>query len=782
MTGTVTISAGAYYTGSNKVVVVESGIITVSGDSDTVISGASSVGINLRASNSLISVTGSNDSITAGVPIYGVSGSDSLFVGGNYNTIADFGFNGGGITLNGSYNKVTSNQKSETADILINGLNNAFYNLYLSGNVTVNGNNELIEVGSVNVIVNGNNDTVISVLAKSINDAGNNNVFMNEAVPGQTVPYNIIGGSGSNGNNTTPGAAITVTGSGASITTLTNNNTVVSSGSQNNIAALSYNNSISVTGAQSAVSTETTDEQITMAGGNSTLSTSTANGLPVNSSVPASTFTIVGNGTVGAVYNDASPNIDLQTSSFPVTINVTTTNTNIVANANQTINDSVGGNHFSISGASIVNILGRDAVQVADGSNLSQDSIAGSVINFGSHDLYYGVVNKFVNSNNTLNVNGSGNTGIIYTANQDTLNENGTGNLFLLEASGGTVTGGSAINVSGNNEFIAFTDNNTVNGANGARLVLQSDYSFVTGSNVNVQILGTGNNVNLTGSDTVSGSNPYAYQTTFDPSQTAQSNFTVQSGAVTLGGLDTLLQTQGTAQINLFGGNNVTLYGGNDTVTANDQIYGGNLIVNNGSNNQIALEETNLCADTIMANAGTAVTLTDIQGMHIGGNSGNAVERLIFISAAGTSNTILGSASNAAVTMSGGSSTANIVYGGFGGSNSLNGGTGARDLFVAGGNNDILIGGSGGNDTLVSAAGNETFFTAAIGTDLISIIGGGGVDFIQGFKGSLQLSNGLSVQSESTVGGSVNMVLNDGTHLIFSGVSSLTQNGNLFTH
>ena len=782
MTGVVTISGGAYYNGSNKVINVKSGIVIVSGDSDTVISAASNVGIDLRGSSGLISVTGSNDSITAGMPIYGTSNYDSLFVGGNYNTITDSGFNGCGITLNGSYNKVTSNQKKETADILINGSNNAFYNQYLSGNVTVNGSNELIEVGSVNVIVNGNNDTVISVQAKSINDAGNNNVFMNEAVPGQTVPYNILGGSGSNGTDTTPGTAITVTGAGASITTLTNNNTIVSTGNQNKVTVLSYNNSISVTGAQSSVSTETTDEKITVAGGNSTLSTSTASGLPVSSSVPSSTLTFVGNGTVGAVYNDSSPNIDLQGFSFPITINVTTTKANVIANANETINDSIGGNHFSISNVSLVNITGSDTVQVADGSNISRDSIVGSVINFGSNDLYYGVVNNFVNANNTLNVNGSDNSGVIYAVNHDTLNEGGTGNLFLLENSAGASTVGSAINVSGNNEFIAFSDNNTISGANGARLVLQSDYSFITGSNMNVQLQGTGNNVNVTGSDTVSDSNPYSYQATFDPSLAAQSNFTVQSGTVTLGGLDNLLQTQGTAQINLFGGDNVTLYGSNDTVTANDQIYGGNLIVNNGINNKVLLQETNQCADTIMANASTAVTLTDITGMHIGGNSGNAIEQLMFISAAGTSNTILGGASNAAVTMFGGSSTANIVYGGFGGSNSLNGGTGARDLFVAGGNNDILIGGTGGSNTLVSAAGNETFFTAAIGTDLISITGGGGVDFIQGFKGSLQLSNGLSVQSESTVGGSVNMVLNDGTQLIFSGVASLTQNGNLFTH
>ena len=467
--------------------------------------------------------------------------------------------------------------------------------------------------------------------------------------------------------------------------------------------------------------------------------------------------------------------------SFPVIINIASSNASVTASASQMVNDSIGGNHFSISAASLVNISGNDTVQVADGTNLSQDSISGSAVNFGSNDLYYGMSGKFANAKNTLNVVGSGNTGIIYAANQDTLNESGSGNLFILEAGGGANTNGGAINVSGDNAFIAMSGNNTINASTGAQMTVQSNNNVISGSSISLQIMGTGNQVNLSGSDTVSDSSPYTYETNFTPNQTVQNSFTVQGGAFYIRGLDRLLQTQGPAQITMFGGNAVTLSGANDTVTAGDQIYGGNTIVNNGANNLIALQETNLAADTIVANASTTVTLTDIPGMHIGGNSGNAIEKLTFIGSSGTSSTILGSASNAAITMSGGASSANAVYGGFGGGNSLNGGTGGANLFVAGGTNDVLIGGSSGNNTLVSAAGNETFFTAATGTDLISITGGGGTDVLQAFTGKLQLASNLSVLNETTLSGSLNVTLNDGTKLIFSGLTSVTQNGGLFT-
>ena len=467
--------------------------------------------------------------------------------------------------------------------------------------------------------------------------------------------------------------------------------------------------------------------------------------------------------------------------SLPVIINIASSNVSVTANADQMINDSIGGNHFSISAASLVDISGNDTLQVADSTNLSQDSISGSVVNFGSNDLYYGMSGKFANAKNTLNVTGNNNTGILYAANQDTLNENGTGNLFILETGGGANTNGGAINVSGDNAFIAMSGNNTINASTGAQITVQSNNNVIAGSNVSLQIMGTGNQVNLTGSDTVSSASPYTYDNTFAANQTVQNSFTVQGGAFSIRGLDRLLQTQGTAQISLFGGNAVTLSGANDTVTAGDQIYGGNTIVNNGANNLIALQETNLAADTIIANASTTVTLTDIPGMHIGGNSGNAIEKLTFIGSSGTSSTILGSASNASITVSGGASSTNAVYGGFGGGNSLNGGSGGGDLFAAGGTNDVLIGGSSGNNTLVSAAGNETFFTAATGTDLISITGGGGTDVLQAFTGKLQLASNLIVLSEATIGGSLNFTLNDGTKLIFSGLTKVTQNSGLFT-
>jgi hypothetical protein len=782
MTAIVTISGSASYAGSYKTVSVQSGTVVISGDGDTVLSSASDVGITLKGSSGLISVTGSHSSITAGIPSFGASSYDSLYLGGNYNTVADYGFQNGGVTINGSHNTVTSNQKSESANVVVNGSYNTINNLYLGGNMTVNGSNETIIAGAVNIVVNGNNDTITTVQAKSIVDTGNNNTFMNEAVPGQTIPYQIIDGNGTAGTNTTPGAMVSISGAGTSVTSLTDNSTIVSSGGQNTVTAQSYNNAISVSGSQSSVMTQGTSETISASGSSDTISAATAGGLSVIPTAPAAVVTLSGNSSVGTVYNTGSSLIDMAPASFPITINLMNGNTSVVANASQTINDSIGGNHFSISAASLVNITANDTVQVADGTNLAQDSISGSVINFGSNDLFYGMSGKFANAKNMLNVSGNNNTGILYGANQDTLNENGAGNLFILEAGGGTNTNGGAINVSGNNAFIAMSGNNTINANTGAQMVIEASNNVITGSNISLQIMGTGNQVNLSGSDTVFSASPFAYDTNFAPNQTVQNAFTVQGGVFSLGGLDSLVQTQGSAQISLFGGNAVTLSGANDTVTAGDQVYGGNTIVNNGANNLIALQETNFAADTIIGNASTTVTLTDIPGMHIGGNSGNAIEKLTFIGSSGTSSTIMGSASNAAITMSGGASSANVVYGGFGGANSLNGGSGGADLFVAGGTNDVLIGGSGGNNTLVSAAGNETFFSAATGTDLISITGGGGTDVLQAFTGSLQLASSLSVLNETTLAGSLNVTLNDGTKLIFSGLASVTQNGGLFTH
>ena len=781
MTATVTLSGSASYAGSYQTISVQSGNVVITGDSDTVLSSASDVGIKLSGSSGLISVTGSNSTITAGSSAFGASAYDSLYLGGNYNNVADYGFQGGGVTINGSHNTITSNQKVETANFVVNGSYNTVNSLYLGGNMTVNGSNETIIVGSVNVVVTGNNDTITSVNAKSIVDTGKNNVFINEAIPGQTIPYNLINGNGTAGTDTAPGAVISITGSGASVTSLTNNNTVIASGGQSTVSAQSYNNSISVSGSQSTVLTQGTSETVTSSGAGDTISAATGAGLNVSPTAPASVVVLAGSSTVSSVYNDSSSVIDIINPPSPITINVMSSNATVTANAGETINDSVGGNHFSISDASIVYISGNDTVQLANGANLWQDSISGSVINFGSNDLYNGMTGKFMNARDTLDVTGRNNTGILYAANQDTLNENGSGNLFILEA-GGASTQGGVINVSGNNSFVAMSGNNTINGGNGAQIVVQSNNNIITGANVSLQLMGSGNQVNLTGSDTVFGSSPYTYATDFTAGQTTQNAFTVQSGIFSLGGLDSLVQTQGTAQITLSGGNAVTLSGANDTVTAGDQVYGGNTIVNNGANNGIILQETNFAADTIIANASTSVTLTDIPGLHIGGTTGNATEKLTFISASGTSSTILGGASNAAITMAGGASSGNAVYGGFGGNNSLNGGSGGADLFVAGGNNDILIGGSGGNNTLVSAAGNETFFTAATGTDLISITGGGGVDVLQAFKGSLQLASNLSIQGETTVGGSLNVTLNDGTRLIFAGLTSVTQNGTLFTH
>jgi len=87
-----------------------------------------------------------------------------------------------------------------------------------------------------------------------------------------------------------------------------------------------------------------------------------------------------------------------------------------------------------------------------------------------------------------------------------------------------------------------------------------------------------------------------------------------------------------------------------------------------------------------------------------------------------------------------------------------------------------------GANTLISAAGNETLTGAGRGNDLFSITGGGGTDMITNFTGNLVVASNLSVASESDAGGSLNVYLNDGTHLIFAGLASVSQNGNVFSH
>jgi hypothetical protein len=797
MSGSITLVGGqssgpAGSTANNTFIDLTSGFLSVTGTGDTLVSSASDAGVTMTAGNNFMSITGSNDTITAGNPAAQPSSGDSLFLGGENNIVNDAGFNDGNVTIGGSQDGLFSNQDIEQTNIVLNGSNDTVSAVFMSTNMVINGNNEDIDVGSGNFTINGSNDTVTTANAKTIIDAGANNTILNEAIPGDALPTNIFSGGGS---TTTPGTAITVTGAGASVTSLNNNDTVVSSGGQTSITLSSFNNSVVASGSGTNISTESTNETISAAGANSTVSTAPSF---IPSSAPPSSVTFTGNASVGAVFNDgSSSNSDTAMSSVPITINVNTSNSSIDAQQGDSVNDSIGGNHLTIGSGTFVNVTnGNDTVNISNNSFIFQDTISGgakpNVINFGSGDEYIGKINNMPSSNNVLNFMGNDDGAILYAADQDTVNVVGNNGQFQVAPNSSTFlsapspntpsmpdTVGTVFNVSGDDTVSFQTSFNTINGSNGSMFFIDNSNNTLTGSGISAQIQGDNNVINVTGSDTIVSASPFSYQTMPEPDLTTQNFMTVQSGQFSLGGQDVLLQTQGTAAISLFGGNAVTLNGSNDTVAASDQLYGGNNIVNNGANNQILLQDVSASADTITANASTFVNIEDLTSKAFG-NVGNSNEKLDFINGTGSASTIIASASQAAVTFSGGASANNVVYGGLSGNNSLNGGTGSGDLFKAGGTNDILTGGSGGNNTLVSAAGNETFTGSSMSTDLFSITGGGGTDLIQNFTGSLQLANGLSVETQTTTSGSLSLLLNDGTQVIFSGLTNISQTGNTF--
>jgi len=457
------------------------------------------------------------------------------------------------------------------------------------------------------------------------------------------------------------------------------------------------------------------------------------------------------------------------------TINITTDSVGSVVGGGGTIVLVDGGLSVAFSGSEHM-LLPLTGLAIA----LSSDTI-----NFRTGEMYDSSSREILLNNQLLNMVGN-DQALIYAANQDTVNVNGAQNLLILAPNGAippanpqaTIQGGSStIEVDGSSMALIETGYNSILGANGAQLIVGGGDNTITGQDLQVQLSGAGNEVVLTGVDTVSATSPYSYESTNMPI-TIQNEMTVESGQFALGGLDSLDQASGSALISLFGGNKVTLNGSGDSVVASDQIYGGNILTNDGSGNSITVVNTQEAATTITANTSTLVSSIDNKGTVIGGTNNNSNENLTFIAGSGTSNTILGAASNASITLFGGQSFGNIVYGGKDGGNVFNGGAGGADYFVGGGNGDILIGGAAGQNTLVAGVGAETLIGAEQGNDIFSIPGGGGFDVIQNFTGSLNINPTLSVTSETNVAGSLMVTLSDSTRIMFAGVANFTQIAN----
>jgi len=155
-----------------------SGDLLGTGSYDTLISGVSNVGIVLKNNFNKMILSGSNDTIDAGgsQPPSGGYG-DTLLETGNDNQIFDAGFNDGGITLEGSYNTLTSGQRTEQAAVLIAGNENSFVNSYLVANLTVSGSYNTVDIGGGSrVTITGNHDTVTVLDAAVIVTTGNDDV------------------------------------------------------------------------------------------------------------------------------------------------------------------------------------------------------------------------------------------------------------------------------------------------------------------------------------------------------------------------------------------------------------------------------------------------------------------------------------------------------------------------------------------------------------------------------------------------------------------------------
>lgn len=817
---TITASGATYnITASNELIYITGsggGAVSITGSQDTVIGAANGIDLLLSGGNNTASISAADVTLRAA----GGSG-DSISMSGANSVINDSGaINTGVLLVSGANDTVTSTSQVEKANVTITASYAYFNSMYLTGNVVIAGKGDTVVAGEGNFTVSGAKDLLKSFRAESVDISGASDSVQIAAIPG-FFGTNVSVLEGFKAITTVPGSFISVTGANAYLQTAVDNTTVISSGANAALDLDSYNNSVSASGASSAVTTQSNNEAVTVAGGNSTVTTNMS-GLGLSSpTLTASqpTTTIVVSSTAGGTtYDDNATNEASVTASTPVTVNLNVAqntssvssssvsgSTSTVLPANVITNDLVGGNVFSINGASQLNAsAGADTIYVVSGSNIETDTISGTaskpnVIELSSQTVFNTRVDGKVAQNNLINVSGDQNYVYLYAASQDTVSVGGAGNVIVLDknddtsfAPGGadttTGTAGSTANVvdiTGANALYLLYGGASVDASSGATVgsvVPIYNTTVSGGDNVQLSTLGDGNSIALTGNDTIKDGSYWQYST--DPFYTpaVQNQYTVQGGEAILGGLDQLLQTTGGAlYLSLYGGDSVTLNGQNDTVVSGDQVYGGNLITNNAGSSTFSFHDVAGAADTLISSVSTDVVVTDDTGVRVGGTNNNTDQSLYFVGGLGASNTINAAASHTALIVNAASDLYDKIYGGMAGGNSINGGLGGYDLFVAGGSGDVLIGGSAGNNTLVSATGNETLVGAAA-SDVFSITGGGGVDVLKNFSGSLDLKAGLTVTEQTVTAGGLDIMLNDGTQVTLLGITNaLHQSGNVYT-
>lgn len=241
----------------------------------------------------------------------------------------------------------------------------------------------------------------------------------------------------------------------------------------------------------------------------------------------------------------------------------------------------------------------------------------------------------------------------------------------------------------------------------------------------------------------------------------------------------------------LLGYSNTSISGGDMRLTAT--IKGSNDTVVGGAGG-LTLKETG-SGLTVQTKAGSTNRITLLRGATIrsaGNDTIAAGGSASFIDVSGAAS-IKGASAGLIVSNEAGGratirgSTGSVTYNGSGGSLDFIGGAGAAHLSLGSGAATVTAG--SGNMTLTGGAGSETVefgggsskVTLGSGVARLEFVKGhgGGTDVIQGFNPLIdqvayQGFSGQPVASQTVSAGSLHLVLTDGTHITFSGITSLT--------
>jgi hypothetical protein len=367
------------------------------------------------------------------------------------------------------------------------------------------------------------------------------------------------------------------------------------------------------------------------------------------------------------------------------------------------------------SGAVTIAALGPTITVVGGTGTLSYGGTAQATIDGGSGTML-------------LALDGSGST-----------IDGGTGGMTVIDEVGGnTVVGapGDADNgitvmtKTGSDEIITgdWTATNVINLGSGNDTVIANGTSVITGS---------------TGNDTITVNEWTATVTTSTGSSTVTFN---TGGEVTTHGTDTVVSTAGVLTvdalgptINLTGGSGYIWFSGTSVATIVGGSGGGNFDFTQGASGSLTTAQG--ATDNIDLGAG-AVTITSHASDTIYAGSGTAS-----ITAAGLS--------SSKMTFYGSTGAATLIVG----AETVAASSGKGALTVELGSGDASIG--------IDAAGAADVFKFISGM-------GGGADTITGFRAGTDAVDyqGVSIVSDSVTGAGLNVVLSDGTHVTYAGITN----------